>query len=283
MIFYYFSFIRLALVFQKLRSNSTSSFDTEFATKQGFQVATRWWRQKERIYYQWLREIIEGLENSLKEKYALLSSTKGSLAEARLQNEKQGILVLNQNVRIEKLSKELKETKTILEENTSRFILEFEALNMKIKADVEKSFKLSEIVKALQDRCFDFATQCAAWLKDIFSSIGATSEEASHSAEHIPGALRWIEKEIEDLDEVIVGHGDICALVAARGTAAAFAKPGCNHLKTDNKPTFDLLASDLDDIPTEDRSVGNRFITQIYTKGGQEIVGDEARALINKV
>jgi hypothetical protein len=98
----------------------------------------------------------------LKEKEALLSSTKGSLVEARLQNEKQGILVSNQNVRIEKLSKELKETKTILEENTGRFILESEALNMKIKAEVEKSFKLSEIVKALRDRCFDFATQCSA-------------------------------------------------------------------------------------------------------------------------
>jgi hypothetical protein len=71
--------------------------------------------------------------------------------------------------------------------------------------------------------------------------------------------------------------------VATRGTSAAFAKPGCNHLKIDNKPTFNLLASDLDDIPTEARSVGNRFITQIYTKGGQEIAGDEARTLINKV
>jgi hypothetical protein len=33
---------------------------------------------------------------------------------------------------------------------------------------------------------------------------------------NIPGALGWIEKEIEDIDEVIVGHGDFYALVAAR-------------------------------------------------------------------
>jgi hypothetical protein len=213
-----------------------------------------------------LEKKIEDLENSLKEKDALLSSAEGSLADDRLQNEKQGILISNQDVRIENLSKELKETKTILEENTSQF-----------------SFKLSETLKDLQDRCFGFATQCFARLKDIFNSIGATYEEASHSVEDIPGALRWIEKEIEDLDKVIVGHGHFCALVAIRGTTAAFAKAGCNYLKTVNKPTFDLSSSDLVDILAEAKSVGNRFITQIWTKGGREIAGDEARSLMNKV
>jgi hypothetical protein len=56
----------------------------------------------------------------------------------------------------------------------------------------------------------------------IFNSVGATSAEANHCAEDIPKALEWIEREIDYLDEVIVGHGDFCALVAARGTAAIF-------------------------------------------------------------
>jgi hypothetical protein len=66
-----------------------------------------------------LEKKIEELENSLKEKDAMLSSAKGSLAESRLQNEKQKILVSNQDIKIEKLSKEPKETKTLLEENSS--------------------------------------------------------------------------------------------------------------------------------------------------------------------
>jgi hypothetical protein len=37
------------------------------------------------------------------------------------------------------------------------------------------------------------------------------SKEANLSAEDIPGALGCIEKEIDVLDEVIVGHSDICA------------------------------------------------------------------------
>jgi Pyruvate/2-oxoacid:ferredoxin oxidoreductase gamma subunit len=105
-----------------------------------------------------LEKKIEELENSLKEKDVLLSSAEGSLAEARRQNEKQGILVSNQDIKMEKLSKEMKETKTLLEENSSRFIRESEALNMIINAEAGKNLKLSGTLKALRDRCFDFAT-----------------------------------------------------------------------------------------------------------------------------
>jgi hypothetical protein len=75
------------------------------------------------------------------------------------------------------------------------------------------------------------------------------SEEANLSAEDIPGALGCLEKEIDVLDEVIIGHGDFCALVASCGTVAAFAKAGCNHVRTVNKLTFSLSPSDLVNIP----------------------------------
>jgi hypothetical protein len=63
-------------------------------------------------------------------------------------------------------------------------------------------------------------------LKEIFNSVGATSEEITPSAEDIPRAFKHIENEVEALDEVITGHRDFCALVALRGTAAAFMKAG---------------------------------------------------------
>jgi hypothetical protein len=133
---------------------------------------------------------------------------------------------------------------------------------MTIKAEAEKNLKLSETLKALRDKCFSFVTQCTAWLK-IFNSVGAMSEEANLSVEDIPGALGCFEKEIDVLDEVIIGHGNFCALVASHGTTSAFAKAGCNHVRTVNKPTFSLSPSDLVNIPAEARSVGNKFITQI--------------------
>jgi hypothetical protein len=114
-------------------------------------------------------------------------------------------------------------------------------------------------------------------LKKIFNSVRATSEEIVPSAEDIPGAFEHIENEVEALDELITGHRDFCALVASRGTTAAFMKAGCNHARVVNKPNFNLSLSDLVDVPTEAQSIGNRFITQIWAKGGGELVEDEAR------
>jgi hypothetical protein len=216
-----------------------------------------------------LEKRINELENLLKEKESLLNSAEGSLAEARAQNER--------------LSKELKEAQRLLEENSNWFSRESKALNTTIKAEAEKNLKLSETLKNLQNKCFSFATQCTARLKSIFNSIGATSEEANLSAEDIPGALGCLEKEIDFLDKVITGHGDFCELVASRGTAAAFVKAGCNHVRTINRPNFSLSPSDLVNILAEARSIGNRFITQIWAKGSREVAGDEARALLGEV
>jgi hypothetical protein len=120
-------------------------------------------------------------------------------------------------------------------------------------------------------------------LKGIFNSVGASSEEIAPSAEDTHKSFEHIENEVDALDEVITGHGDFCALLASRGTTVAFLKVGCTHAKTVNKPTFILSSSDLVDIPSEARSIGNKFITQIWAKGGHELDGDEARKLLNSV
>ena len=54
------------------------------------------------------------------------------LAKARLQSEKQSIQISDQHVKIERLSKELDKTKTTLQDNTSQFDRESEALNLKV-------------------------------------------------------------------------------------------------------------------------------------------------------
>jgi hypothetical protein len=129
----------------------------------------------------------------------------------------------------------------------------------------------------------EFASQCTARLRSIFNSVGAAFEETSLSAEDIPGALECIEKEVDVLDEVITGYGNSCALVASRGTVATFIKARCNHVRAVNRPNCNLSSSDLVDIPTKARSIGNRFITQIWAKGGCELAGDEAQKLLNTV
>jgi hypothetical protein len=100
-------------------------------------------------------------------------------------------------------------------------------------------------------------------MRKIFNSVGAVSREKNCSNEDILKALDFVEKKINKFDEVMEGHGDFCALVASRGTTAAFVKAGCNHIRTVNRPNFRLTPFDLVNIPTEASSIGNRFITQI--------------------
>jgi hypothetical protein len=205
----------------------------------------------------------------LKEKDNLLHSAEGSLAEARSQNEK--------------LSRELGEAQATLEKKSEHFNHEYKTLNARIEAEVKKNNKLNEAITNLWDKCFGFATQCIARLKGIFNSVGAASEEITPSAKDIPGALEHIEKQVEALDKVITGHIYFCALVASCGTAASFMKAGCNHVMVVNRPNFGLPPSDLVDIPAKARGIGNRFITQIWAKGGRDLAGDEAQNLLNKV
>jgi hypothetical protein len=120
-------------------------------------------------------------------------------------------------------------------------------------------------------------------MKKVFSSVGASSEDITPSPEDISSTFDHIENEVDALDEVIAGHGDLCALLASRGTAAAFLKAGCTHAKIVNRPTFSLSPTDLVDIPSEARSIGNRFITQIWAKGGRELVGDKDQNLLKLV
>jgi DNA repair exonuclease SbcCD ATPase subunit len=217
--------------------------------------------RKNEIIIEGLENKIKDLEASLEKKDFLLQAAESSLAEAQSQNTK--------------LSEELDNARIILNKKSERFDQEIKELQTRAEPEVEKNTKLHESMKDLRNKCTDFTTRCVNRLKGIFNSVGATSEEIAHSAQDILKAFEHIENEVEALDEVITGHGDFCALLASRGTAAAFLKAGCTHAKTVNKPTFSLSTSDLVDIPAEAQSIGNIFISQIWAKGGREIAGDE--------
>jgi hypothetical protein len=148
----------------------------------------------------------------------------------------------------------------------------------KLEAEVEKSLNLQKSLKELRNICLNFSNRCVQRLKQVFNSVGASSEKFEPSVDDLPSTFEHIESEVEAPDEVIAGHDDFCALLASRATAAAFMKAGCTHGKIVNRPNFSLSPADLTDIPSLARSIGNRFITQIWTKGGRDLAGDEARS-----
>jgi hypothetical protein len=134
-------------------------------------------------------------------------------------------------------------------------------LQTKYEAKAEKNTKLQQSLKELRNMCLNFGSRCVQRLKRVLSSVGANSEEFTPLAEDILNTFEHTENKVEALDEVIAGHGDFCALLASCGTTVAFMKAGCTHGKTVNKPTFSMSPTDLVDIPSEARSIGNRFIT----------------------
>lgn len=178
---------------------------------------------------------------------------------------------------------EIEKTKSNYKDNINRLGLEVKDLKHKIKAKSEKNSKLAEALKNLRDSCFGFVPRCSTRLHEIFHPIGVASEEIKYAPEHLPGALGWVEGEVDAIGEVMEGQGHFCVLVASRGTAAIFEKAGCTHLKSINKPNFDISPADLTEMSTEAVCVGNRFVTQIWAKGGKKVAHDEARALQNEV
>jgi hypothetical protein len=138
-------------------------------------------------------------------------------------------------------------------------------------------------LKELQNKCLNFDNRCVQLLRQVFNSVGAISEKFEPMVEDLPSTFEHIESEVEALDKVIAVHGDFCALLASRGTTVAFMKAGCTHGKIVNRSKFSLSPADLTDIPSLARSIGNRFVTQIWTKGGRDLAGDEAQSHLKPV
>jgi predicted nucleic acid-binding Zn ribbon protein len=128
--------------------------------------------RKNKAIVKGLEDKIKELEDSLTKNDELLRLAEGSLAKAQVQNKK--------------LRKELVDAQILLEETSSRFNRESETLKMSLKVEAEKNSKLSEVLRALKERCFNIASQCTTRLKNIFNSIGAAYEEANFSVEDIP-------------------------------------------------------------------------------------------------
>jgi hypothetical protein len=194
-----------------------------------------------------LEKKVKDHEASLEKKDFLLQTMEGSLAEAQTE--------------IARLNDELLRKSEGFEQERNNFDAKFEA-------EVEKNSKLQESLKELRNVCLNFGNRCVQCLRQVFNSVGASSEKFEPLVEDLPSTFEHIESKVEALDEVIVGHGDFYTLLASCGTAVAFMKPGYTHGKIVNRPNFSLSPADLVDILGLARSIGNRFITQIWMKGG---------------
>jgi DNA repair ATPase RecN len=138
---------------------------------------------------------------------------------------------------VARLNDELLRKSEIFEQERKNF-------DARLEAKVEKSSNLQKYLKELQNICLNFGNRCVQRLRQVFNLVGASSEKFEPSVEDLPSTFEHIESEVEALDEVIARHGDLCALLASRGTAVAFMKAGCTHGKIVNRPNFSLSPVD---------------------------------------
>jgi DNA repair ATPase RecN len=185
--------------------------------------------KKNEIIIEGLEKKIKDHEASLEKKYFLLQTIEGSLAEAQAE--------------VARLNDELLRKSESFEQEKKNF-------DAKLEAEVEKSSNLQKSLKELKNICLNFGNRYVQRLRQVFNSVGASSEKFEPSVEDLPSTFEHIESEVEALDEVIAGNGDFCALLASRGTAVAFMKAVCTHGKIVNRSNFSLSPADLADIPS---------------------------------
>jgi chromosome segregation ATPase len=112
-------------------------------------------------------------EGALEKKDFIIQSMEGSLAEVQAENDS---------------------LKNELLKKSEKYEQEKEKLEASLKTEVEKNSNLQKSLKDLQEKCLNFGSRCVQRLKDVFHSIGASSEKFSPSAENLPSTLCSIPK-----------------------------------------------------------------------------------------
>jgi hypothetical protein len=230
-----------------------------------------------------LESKVKNYEAALKEKYSVVQDLKIKVKDHEAALEKKDFVIQSMEGSLAEAQAENNRLNNELLKKSEESEQEKKNLETSLKTKIEKNSNLQKSLKELQEKCLNFGSRCVQRLKDVFHSIGATSNTFTPLAENLPSTLEYIEGEVDALDEVIAGHADFCALLASRGTATAFLKAGCTHGKIVNRPKFSLSLADLVDIPSLARSIGNRFMTQIWVNGGRKMAGDEARSHLKPV
>jgi hypothetical protein len=80
--------------------------------------------------------------------------------------------------------------------------------------------------------------ECCNNLKSMFAKVGAFLNEQNFIHEYPEGVIRWIESEVEAFDKVLVGRGDFCAYVGARGAVSLLEKTGFHGVSQRSKRSF---------------------------------------------
>jgi hypothetical protein len=125
-----------------------------------------------------------------------------------------------------------------------------------------------------KERCYETSIECAKKLKDSFAKVGAHSLEQKFIHGDPEGVIQWIGEEAEAFDEILGDLGDFCAFAGARGVTTILEKADCEHVKAVAQPEYIFSASDTKDPSAKASSLGGRFYSNVWMKGGREMADE---------
>jgi hypothetical protein len=140
---------------------------------------------------------------------------------------------------------------------------------------VEENKKLLEILNQCLGNCFDLACWCCDTIKKIFSSVSATSRASSFVNGNIEGALDWIKKELNEVENIINARSDYCAMIGSSGMVSVLEKASCEHVKAMGKNDFDMAMVDIKTPSKSVLSAAKRF--SLNYGGGRQFAASKAK------
>jgi hypothetical protein len=132
-------------------------------------------------------------------------------------------------------------------------------------------------LRAAKEKCYDVAMECTKNLKNNFSKVGAFSLEQKFIRSDPDGFIQWINGEAEAFEEILSDRVDFCAFADARGVVSILEKVGCDHAKAVAQPDFAISADDVRNPSAEATTLGGKFYSEVWLKGGREIADEAIR------
>jgi hypothetical protein len=119
--------------------------------------------------------------------------------------------------------------------------------------------------------------ECTKNLKNNFSKVGDFSSEQKFIRGDSDGVIQWINGNAEAFEEILSDRRDFYAFVGARGVALILEKVGCDHAKAVAQREFAFSANDIKNPSAEATTLGGKFYSEVWLKGGREIADEAIR------
>jgi hypothetical protein len=153
----------------------------------------------------------------------------------------------------------------------------FEVAKAKQEISEWTSSRLKNNVEELRDsreKCYEKSLESAKKLKDNFTKVGAYSSEQKFIHGDPEGVIQWIGEEAETFNEILSDRRDFCAFSGARGITTILEKAGRDHVKAAAQSEFILSADDTKDPSAEASTLGGKFYSDVWMKGGREMANE---------